>query len=65
MIVNVGMSKEESRFTTSRHGDNGDNPRNTPLELTEEVVEEKSVKLVSVYTKEIINFIPFLLLSYS
>ena len=60
MIVNVGMSKEESRFTTLRHGDNGDNPGNTPLELTEVVVEGKSVKLVSVYTKEISNFFPFL-----
>ena len=41
------MSKEESRVTTSRHGDNRNN--SIPKELTGVVEEGKSVKFVSVY----------------
>ena len=47
VIVNVGMSKEESCLTG--HGDNGDNLVNIPVERTGAVEEGKSAKFVSVY----------------
>ena len=52
VIVNVGMSKEKSRLT--RHGDNGDNPGNIPVERTGVVEEGKSVKFVSIYHNTLI-----------